>query len=73
VGHHEYWTERAKLGEALRNLRWERRAIQDIFRHTKDPTLLVLGLTWVRAIVARDVVLCRQIKELDLRYQQKAG
>lgn len=65
----EYWSERGKLGTALRSLRWERRAIQDIFRATTDPVLRAQGCVWVQAIVIQDVAICRRIQALDVRFQ----
>src|SRR5688500_11765129 len=66
---HEYWSKRGELGEALRHVRWERRAIHDIFRDTQDMVLYTRGQTWVRQIISRDIDLCKEIMALDVRYR----
>lgn len=70
---HDYWTERGKLGAALRLLRWERRAVCDMFRQTKDPVLYAQGQEWVRNILVEDVALCRHILALDVRFKCQEG
>lgn len=65
----EYYEARAKLGQALRDLRWERRAIQLIFQGTRDPELMQAGADWVMMLCRIDVALCKEIIALDVRYQ----
>lgn len=65
----EYYVERAELGQALRDLRWERWAIQRIFRHAQDPCLIRAGSEWVTILCRMDVAICRKIIALDNRYQ----
>lgn len=66
---HEYWTQRGKLGQALRDLRWERRAIYTMFRNAQCPELRAQGSIWHQAILLRDAELCKQIQALDVRYE----
>lgn len=65
----EYMALRSELGQALRDLRWERRAIDLIFRKTRDPDLIQAGLDWLGELVARDISLSREIIALDVRYK----
>lgn len=66
---HDYWAERGRLSQALRDVRWERRAVSDIFRHTRDPQMIRAGCEWLTQIYVRDIALCKQIRALDVRYQ----
>lgn len=65
---HEYWSERGRLGQALRDVRWERRALSEIFRGTKDPDIICQATEWLRMLVAQDINLSRKIIALDVQY-----
>ncbi len=69
----DYWSERGRLGAALRSLLWERRAVREMFRHTSDPDLLRCGVDWLKDIWDEERRLCRSLRELDIDFQESNG
>lgn len=69
MDHREYEVRRAELGQALRDLRWERRALGLIFKGTTDPVLIQAGCAWASRLGACDIELCQKIVQLDNKYQ----
>lgn len=65
----EYSQTRAALGQALRELRWERRALGLIFRDTRDPDLIRIGSEWMGELVRQDIRLSREIIRLDVQFR----
>lgn len=64
----EYAQRRSELGQALRDLRWERKAIQLMFQGARTGELIQAGSEWVQRLDRMDIEICRQIMALDQEY-----
>lgn len=65
----DYVQQRAQLGQALRDVRWERKAIQLIFRGTRAPELVQAGSEWVQMLDRLDIDISRHIVALDNEFR----
>lgn len=64
----EYWDRRAALAEELRELRQQRRMVQEIFRNAKNADLAQAGNKWWQAMFEHDATLSREILDLDAAF-----